>query len=328
MRRLSTEGKQKHLILFFDINGTMFMGDTAKGESLRVTALKSIAEKHVAVWDEALSAKTATFKDFVEKILAPGEKRDERVQQLRQHHYDNFIAFLTARKHPLLATVKSDFDLIMTNLDGSPIPRSFIKMVDHLNRSNIPYTIVFRTFGDDLAEVKAVLAEKLNLTLSFDAKFFDGKLHSQQGGVIESPQAMLDTLQPGMHGAWSDNFKDWQAAKQYCTGGKPYPLTRSGDKVVMICDDNVSKEIIRIVEANENHSRERQQQIQAELIDQGLIVSVDSYEVCINENYFIEKIAKVYQLGHSYQRDRLFAVQANETSIQPMLEALSPVPQL
>ncbi len=284
--RENTEVFNKKFIFFFDVNDTMFIGDTAKGVNKQIAILKLLAEQFSAIWDTSITREAITFKQLVEQYLCPGDKRTPLVQNARNEQYLRFIAFMEERKHPLLEEIKTHYDNIQANTQTGHIPLSFIRFLNYLQESEYNYTIIFRTFGNDIEAVENELIENTSLKLQHRAKFNQGSLCLNDGSILRTPHDLLNYVQPFEHGVWQDNFADWKATGESYLGGKPYPIDLNDDERVSIFfDDNVEKQIISVKPTTTNEMS--QEGLQEQLMHSGRIVSVNTFSVCTDADYFI-----------------------------------------
>jgi hypothetical protein len=168
--------------------------------------------------------------------------------------------------------------------------------VKHLQQSQTPFTIVFRTFGKDIKKVEEELERKTGLKLGYKANFKAGCLNLADGRTLASPQDMLQHIKPFEHACWQDNYDDWRATGEQCEGGKPFPIDFSDTtKKFVFLDDNIKKNIL-CVRPTVADSRD-QKTMQADLMRSGEIVSVDTFKASTDVNYFMEKLGLVKQIA-------------------------------
>jgi hypothetical protein len=278
----------RHIFLYFDVNDTIFIGDTAKGVD-RVTAIwKMLAERHEAVWDKNLPA--MTFKDFVEKSLCPGNKRDQQVQQKHNEYYVNLIHYLEQLDNPeLLQRVKQEFTQISNNLGENHIPQSFINLLNYLEENKLSYSLVFRTFGNDINDVVNELSKRTHVKALDHVTFIGGELKQANGNVLKSPEKILKYFKSGKYFTCSDNFADWRKTNETYAGGKPFVIDLNSRDVSIFFDDNaVSKQILCVKPVDDSYYD--QSFIQQQLVQLGRIVPVNIFEACSNNDYFISRL--------------------------------------
>lgn len=120
LSHLAEKNPNKHLILFFDINGTIIATDSANGTDKDIAILKLLAENHSAIWDKSI-AKEMTFREYIDEHICPGDSKDPTIKKNRQEYYAKFIQFLMTKSHPLLDQIKSEFNIIKENLNQDAI---------------------------------------------------------------------------------------------------------------------------------------------------------------------------------------------------------------
>lgn len=289
--------KDRHLVLFFDVNDTMFIGDSAKGEDKNLAILKMLAENFVDVWEPAISSKKMSFRDFVETHLVPEDQQNPDIKEERHDNYRGFLEFLKDREHPKYEEIKGQFLKIQQNLKKGNIPASFINLVNYLKNNSIKYTIVFRTFGEDIKDLEEELTRRASLKNLVHAKFVDAGLQLNSGRILTTRSSLLETIKPFQHQAWQDNFKIWQESGESYQGAKPYPFNESHPTIdTIFFDDKVDKKILRVElhDDKEMNQLYPQKSLQWLLARKGFLVPVNTYDVCVDNNYFIDRVEKLY----------------------------------
>lgn len=286
--------KKKRLIGFYDVNDTIFVGDSAKGVDKETSIAKLIAENHIAIWDKTITQQAMTYRDFVEKHLVPGDRRDPVIQSIHNAHYKNLLYFLSETNHPLAPSIKMQFEKISCELQKGNIPTSFIRLLEYLDTHNYEYTFVARTFGHDIHELEKELAERTSITNLEHAVFKDGALITSNNKTLSTPEALLKHIRPGVHSAWQDNFAHWRTHNEDYQGGKPFPFHFDDEETIVIMfDDNTHKKIIHAQPTCSDQFD--QASLQQMLIAKGRLVEVNTFEVCVDEDYFIKRIQQAYQ---------------------------------
>ncbi len=219
----------------------------------------------------------------------------------RNIQYKNFVHFLQANKHPLFQEINELYERICSQLKSGAITQSFIHFLEYLEANKYLYTLIFRTFGDDAAVVEKELLEHTTLKLNHTAHFTGPILKLKNGDVVHSPSEFLSLVSPFNHGLWKDDFAYWRAAGETCSGGKPFPINWSDEKTVSIFfDDNVEKNIICVQSTKETGLN--QEQMQERIKRLGRLVSVDTFKVCTDPDYFI----KLFEIAYHFSIPAVF----------------------
>ena len=276
-----------HLILFFDINGTIMLEDSKQGKDLELAVCQMLAENYSATW-ETSQKESMTYRKYVEKHLAPGNDNDSEVEAARHRYYRNFIDFLHKSKHPLHDEIVAKHKKIKDNFPvGKKIFASFITLLEYLEKNNIKFSVIFRSFGNDVDNIIAELKERTSLK-----SFSRSEFSHQHLNDLDATQAakMLATINPGEHGAWQDNWPYWNEKGETFAGGKPFLIDLNNpDQIAMFFDDHAkNKQIICVKPAQEGNYNQRL--LQDKLITAGRIVPVKKLIASEENNYFIEKV--------------------------------------
>lgn len=280
------------IILFIDLNGTIILADPVSGKDHEVAVNQFLAEKHEAVWGDH-SKIPMPFKHYMEKFLAAGDREDLNIKKMRNNFYKNFINYLQKAEHELFLLIKSEYDTIMKVVDpaqGSVVP-AFFKLIDYLEENKASYSIVLRTFGNDLDHIVKEIEAKCHLRFIRDVHINEEGFMHVNGNLHVNAAEMLEVIKPGMHFACQDNYKRWRNKKHAHEGGKPFPIAR--DKLTLFFDDHcLDKNILHVIYDEGFVSAEvSQRELQNQLIHLGRIVPVNILEAVIhNSNYFVEKL--------------------------------------
>lgn len=278
--------RDRELCLFVDINYTIIITDEAKGLDRETAIKKLLAEQkeYAICWDQKTNKKM-TFKDYVKNYLAPNNEKEQI------EHFKNFFHYLeNSQQWDLLAEIKKEYNKLEKILaqEGDIFP-SFIKLIQNLekNKKHTPYTIILRTFGNDLNKTVAELEKRTALRFNSPRHFNeDGNLILGKNATTVSD--ILDIIKPFQHECWQDNFPRWKMNK-FLSHGKLFPLDPTNKKVVSVFwDDNineVNKKIIYI-QTPQNNSID-QNKLQSDLRKLKIAVPTDTKKAIEDENYFI-----------------------------------------
>jgi hypothetical protein len=279
---------RKHLVLFFDINGTVMAADSVHNKDLDTGILQFMAENISAKWRE--DTDKMTYKNFVETHLHPGSQLDLKLKKKRFARYKNFLQFLAETHHPLLDETQSQFEKIKTNLSQGVVFNSFIDLIHYLRTNHIRFTLIFRTFGNDFNVVLDEVKQKTKLQFQKNAAFKAGQLYISNGQVLNKPADMLSSIKPFAHTGWQDDWEHWHAHSETFQAGKPYPIDLANENVVSIFFDDkaLEREIIGLKSCREDQQDEKTRQQQ--LIACGRLVPVNTMDAVLNRNYFIDHV--------------------------------------
>lgn len=226
-----------HLILFLDINQTLLLGDIVQGKSAQDAVNDALTDLFFYQWDPNLPE--MSYNEYVKEHLCPNTKKDPEIKKQQIQIISNFVKFLETSNHPLYPQVKEKYDHAIAALmkqDGM-LFNSFYKMVDQLNQRNVPYTLIFRTFGGDGPEV----VKELNRNLGENFVVYKEEIAKLN---CESPEAFYEYCKTvkereGRHIVIRDNWYVWNANGQAAAYGKPFPMDfRDRKYLPLFFDDN------------------------------------------------------------------------------------------
>lgn len=276
-----------HLVLFFDINGTIVALDTAQEKTIEVTLLQELAKRYTARWHKSVP-EPITYAKFVRRYLLKGdEKLDLVLKRQRQQKYADFLNYLEQNHPEIHEKVQADFIMLRDTLlksNGHLFP-SFLKLLSELTAEQIPFTLVLRSFGDDIPAVKREL-EARNIVIN-DVGHFEGSVLHLHGRQLIEPQEIAQTLLPGRHQAWKDDWKYWHTHKHVGTFGKPFYLSEQKPLSLFFDDKAIEKDIIHIQRID------GQAMSKEEALSEGYLIAVDTLQAIRNHNYFCERVFKM-----------------------------------
>lgn len=280
-----------HLVLFFDVNGTIVAQDTVQEKTIEVTLLQELAKQYTARWHEAIP-EPITYTKFIRRYLLKGdEKLDLSLKRQRQQKYAEFLTYLE-RHHPKIhEKVQADFITLLNVLldSGGHLFPSFVKLLSELKLQQIPFTLVLRSFGDDIPAVRREL-ESLDVFINDIGRFEGSVLHLHGRELIE-PQEIAQTLFPGQHQAWKDDWNHWHRHKHVGAFGKPFYLSEDKPLSLFFDDKAVEKDIIHVQRLDKaDMSRE-------EALSEGYLVAVDTLQAIRDHDYFCERVFKMLARG-------------------------------
>lgn len=286
-----------HLVLNFDINKTLIASDKAGNKLVDDVINELLAEKYIAFWDSSL-LEEISFDDYVNKILIPGPKNDSELRRQRKCYLQRFLDYLRENNSPLYELAFSDYETALKVLESSQgdIFPSFYRLIEKLNEQQISYSIILRSFGLELFEVKQEINSFHEGLIGRTAEFQKGKLYLDSGEVIEDSYEIYCTLRSIGHIAIHDDWNYWNSHGLAAHQGKPFYVDREDSEILSIFfDDNIDEadsinNIISSLDANTNESIPIE-----EVVELGLAVRVDTLEAILNDNYFIERVEKAVE---------------------------------
>jgi len=273
-----------HLVLFFDINGTIVALDTAQEKTIEATLLQELAKRYTARWHESVP-EPITYAKFVRRYIMQGdEKVDLALKRKRQQKYAGFLTYLEHNHPEIHKKVQADFinlrDTLLSS-KGHLFP-SFIRLLSELRLHQIPFTLVLRSFGDDIPAVKHEL-EAQHIFIN-DIGHFEGPVLHLHGRQLREPQEIAKNLMSGRHQAWRDDWNYWHKHKHTGTFGKPFYLSEQQPLSLFFDDKAVEKDIIHICRINGQVTSKE------EALSKGYLVPVDTLQAIREPDYFCERV--------------------------------------
>lgn len=282
---------QPHIILHVDINRTLIAEDNSKGLAREkcLATLLSNDPKYSHTWGDGLEK--MTYKKWVDEKLFPGSYQDEVLKKKRESCHTEFVEVARNKNHPMLNEIISELNLLLDTLEtqgSKKIFKSFPNLITYLKVRNYSFSVILRTFGDDLDWVSQELAQDgLNF---IQGSFCEGVLHLNNG-VFSNPADILAAFEPGKHYAIQDSYDWWKHHNLTENGGKPFPINISDKRVLSIFFDdsaNSSKrQILKIISFGGEKVNLN------ELIEMGRVVAVDTRKAIRDPNYYISAVEKV-----------------------------------
>jgi hypothetical protein len=328
---------KQHLILYFDLNGTIMAGDIANGKSVEDSICQMLCEddRLKSKWSDEVKEEV-TFREYIETYLLPGDSKDQVLKKARQAWYRKFPEFLAEKKHDFSEAIGKRINLIKEKLSQQTLFPSFMKLIDDLHARQISHTIVLRTFGDDLPAVISSIESDKKLKLDFLGKFhenklfparFDEKNHHALSTMTGSQSfsesdEIYNMLKQFKFCAIQDDWQYWHKLGESSQYGKRffYDPAENSDVTCIFFDDNIKKEIVKAEPLGATHHAD-QNSLQQVLMKTGLIVDVDTLLAVENEFYFIDKVNYALSVKNSLrtvdgQMQTLSIFKNPETSIK------------
>ncbi len=294
---------QVRLFLHFDVNGTLILRDTSKRMDEHEAIIAALAAHTIASWDES---PPMSFKEYVFTCLLPGDRSNRRLKQQRQEQIRTFMDWLHDHHHPQLAAVGELFHVIKQKyadphsgrLHFSVFP-SFYLMLNTLREQNIPFTILLRTFGDDLHEVvREIEGHPCGISFSHQARF-DGPIFIlDETSPTEQIDQIFDLIfhAPG-HLAVQDDWAYWNRHKEQGAYGKCFIYDHSGcyqgkRNISVFFDDNITgkeQDIVNPCDISGNH-------LPKAFLYNRCLFPVDTVDAMLDDHYFIDRVMQAIHM--------------------------------
>lgn len=272
----------RHLVLFLDINGTLIVNDSEKNKESEVALLQLLAENFSAVWHEADTHQSLTYRQYATEYLMPKDGKTITA------YYQDFLPFLERHQHPLFAQVANTLQTMKQKLTGCDLVPSVVKLVKHLEEKQTPFTIVLRTFGSDAAHVAREFKRANNIDFHPGGHFKNGCLHLDNA-ILPTAAEWLQNIAVGKHTDWHDDYERWKKNGFQHTHGKPFPVAADdSNQFTLFFDDNVTDK--KIICAHPPTGTVKQMDYQADLIRQGRLVAVNTLHAILDDDYYINHV--------------------------------------
>lgn len=281
---------KEHFLIHMDINRTIIAVDSAQNKPLKSCLDSALAKRYYALWDKSLE-KPINYYDYVYFHQFPGKRDDKQIAKNRKQALKNLPLAAKGISKELHQKIMADIQAILSLYKQEPffIFPSFYALVDYLEKNNHSYSIVFRTFGHDLSEVKKHLHEQIGFTIK-QGYYKKGQLYFDHQ-IISSYEDMYNLFKQHKFLAISDDFFYWSHNQEKRENAKLFPINRNSKAIKEVFfDDNIQLyspthgTIINPV------SLEGTPLDINELIQNKILIPVDMIEAILNKNYFINKL--------------------------------------
>ncbi len=281
----------QHVIVYLDVNRTILGTDNAQDKGLESSLDSSFAQSTLCQWDE--SYPLMDYYTYIYHLVVPGSRNEPGISQKRKEALKNFWTDLKHRSPSLywkcLATKEKAIMKLEKNPDD-PFP-SFYKLLDRLEGSQISYSVVFRSFGNDYTILSSQLAKTKDLYIPL-IHFKEGKLVTGDKEII-SPSEIYAHIKSHKFLWIKDDYLYWAAHQEKGSYGKMFPLNFSDrDTISFFFDDNINteknsdKNIVYGVDVSTG------EEVSMELLlKRGLAHKVDMVEAILHDDYFVARLA-------------------------------------
>lgn len=263
------------ILLHFDLNGTLILQDTSKQVNPDYMIISALAEDTFAKWSD--NTEEMSFKDYVYQVLKPGDKSDPLLKKERQAIIADFFNWIQedSNAYEKYRQVKEKY------LGSLKLFDSFYKLLEKMREMNLQFTVILRTFGNDLTEVVEEMSKHPSgIKISHFGKFDKCRL-SIDGQTIENMEKTF--LNSAGHFAIQDDWSTWNADGERGRSGKPFILDRENTTCLsLFFDDNITGLDQDIIKTN------------VPIIDLiGVqVFPVRTMQAMLDDNYYIDCVLK------------------------------------
>jgi hypothetical protein len=297
-----------HLILNFDINGTLIALDTNNDNKQNHDVVSTfIAEKYKDIWDSSLT-KPISYYDYVKFHQLPNPSNSLEIKTLQKEVLSKTIEDFKERKFSQFDSAQCDYDAAMTALkvQKTIVFNSFFKLINHLNETQQPFTLILRTFGPDAPKIAKVLQEsEIGIIVKEFHNIIQGtfKIDDVEEDLYEYIKEFSE--KPDEHLAIRDEYKWWFENGEKSRFGKAFPVDLKDRRFISIFFDDCSKfnedrpdnNILNPYDPVTKTSLSIK-----ELIEKHRIFPVDTVKAICEEDYYIE-LVKEALFAHSINLD-------------------------
>lgn len=292
-------GAEEQLLLYFDVNKTLIASDKASDKTVDNVVNHLLAEKYIGVWSPDQNA-PYSYVEFIYQTIDSNDLSTKKLKKIRKVFLDNFVEHLSDTDHPLKKEVNENYQKLMSKLNDSTsiIFESFFSLLKYLNETNTKYSIVIRSFGNDIPDVGEAIEKKTS------PSFFENSLTFQKGilkkgeNEYQSPEEIHDVLASGKNLLIQDDWKWWSEHQYQRNYAKPFYLAcKDSDLLEIFFDDNLGDPLSEIDIVAPLNVCNGESLKPNQLIDDGRLVKVDTIEAILDNEYYINKVKKILSYG-------------------------------
>jgi hypothetical protein len=281
-----------------DVNCTLTFADSTKTINPIISEIAGIA---IFKWERELPA--MSYKDWVQKVLFPGNKYDPKIKEKQEDMLERF--FNVFKEKAVTANEMTEYDKywsLYQNLAGkyedpdtkkvrfSVFP-SFIRMLDSLKKV-CSCTLTTRTFGPDGPAIREEF-EKKEFLFSCSADFHREGMHISELQDTLSGDVLYETLLK-VNILGQDQFKEWAESGYQAIHGKKMYCVADGifqerNVLTIALDDNLD-------DSSDPHARNIAAPVDiygrtATWQSPGIIgIKVDTIRAALEDNYFVDEL--------------------------------------
>ena len=280
-----------HLILHFDMNKTLIASDREGHKTASDVVCIEIAERVVDLWDDSLS-EPISYADYVKYYLIPNPGHSLEIKAKQTAQMAKVLSVLEERNHPSFSRMEKMYNRVMGTLEShkSQVFQSFYRLIEFLQKEQVPFTLVIRTFGSEGAEI----AEEIND--HFGEDFLTDFRTIRRGAIEGTDSDLYDLISHSDHHLvirddwswWSEHGLNWQY-------GKPFPVDLNDPgHISLFFDDNAK---VDPLSPEENivfpyNAATNEPISPGDLIDRGQLLPVEMLDAVCDEEYYIRFVKR------------------------------------
>lgn len=280
------------IILHFDINKTLIAEDVSNyGKTLDGVIIECLADTYTGFWSYVLPHEIS-FVQYVKEFIFPGTIVDQNLRKQRRTMIYSFFNFLQSigdsRHDEIVARFHRLKQKIMSQ--QGKVFQSFYELIHHFEREHIDYTIILRTFGQDLTTIAHEISSQTPIIFTWEGHFeqttlIASSLQTDQQLILETPEEIFTFFAQHAHIKIKDDFEYWHTHQEQSDFGKLFPISSNEQTIkTVFFDDNAYNNIIHLEQIGPTHIPYET------LIHHGIICPVQTLQAIENDNYFINHL--------------------------------------
>lgn len=280
--------KDRHLQIYFDVNKTVIATDSAGGKGdVDLVIQELLAERTQFRWTDQLDS-PISYSEYLNKHLYPGDKYDPKIRALRHRALCHFVK----EWQDQLPELEDEFEKISTKVKQQTLFPSFLFCIKVLKEAQVNFSLILRTFGDDLNDVVSHIQEQFPHTEFVRGVIQKGSLQIADINHLD-PLKWSEFLKKHQWVAIKDDWSYWKDLDCKEEGGKPFPvISKDFFTHSLFFDDNIEeptasrKNIIAPIGMSFNDLWKKKQ-----------LIKVDTVEAIFNDFYFLNEILESVKLS-------------------------------
>lgn len=288
------------LMLHFDVNRTITLEDSSKKVGLKEMVTAVLAENTISKWDKEHGR--MSFKDFVYTVQVPGDKHDSKLKLERQKAVWQFFNWIKEHDHPVKEDVLARRDKLMekftdpeTKSEKFKVFSAFYALIEKLQKLQIPFVVLLRTFGDDLQKIAEEIGTDSGIKFTRKGEF-KGKVLYLEGEKegLDTPKKIFESIiKSKEHFAIHDDWDTWNKDGEHGRSAKLIPFDSKNNyngilNLTLCADDNTTgeeRDIVNPVDINGT-------KIPSKDLMGKVIFTVDTEPASIDNDYYINMAAE------------------------------------
>lgn len=289
------------IILHFDINKTLIAEDVSNyGKTLDGVIIECLAEACTGFWSYALSYEIS-FTQYVKEFIFPGAIADKELRRQRRAMIHSFFNFLQSTGDDRYDEIITRFYRLKQKImsQQGKIFQSFYQLIHYLEQEHIDYTIILRTFGQDLSTIAHEISSHTPIVFTWEGHFeqttlIASSLQTGQQLILETPKEIFNFFAQHAHIKIKDDFEYWHTHQEQSAFGKLFPISSDEQTIKTIFfDDNAYNNIIHLEHIGSTHIPYEM------LVHQGIVCPVQTLQAIENDNYFINHLIQNGIIKHN-----------------------------